>query len=312
MRSKIKNKGFGLAFGSAMVLSLTAIFIRYLTHTYAMPALVLAFWRELLVAGGLAIFFLIVHPKRFGGVRGHVGYLIMYGFALALFNALWTLSVTLNGASIATVLAYSSAGFTVLLGWLILHEPLTHVKFIATLMSLTGCALVVNALDPAVWQINTIGIVTGTAAGIFYAVYSILGRGAAKRGLDPWTTILYIFGFASVFMLTFNLLSSGWIPGAALSARDLFWLGKNYKGWLILLALALGPTLMGYGLYNMALQYLDSSITNLIVTIEPVFTAAIAYFVFGERLTVIQLAGAILIMSAVLVLRLRKVNKPKD
>jgi drug/metabolite transporter (DMT)-like permease len=104
-------------------------------------------------------------------------------------------------------------------------------------------------------------------------------------------------------MLAFNLLSFGYIPGAAQVPSDMFWLRENWQGWLILLALALGPTLLGYGLYNAALRYLESGITNLIVTIEPVFTAAVAYFLFGERLSVLQISGAVLIMSAVLVLR---------
>jgi len=81
----------------------------------------------------------------------------------------------------------------------------------------------------------------------------------------------------------------------------------------MLTALAIGPTLVGFGLYNAALQYLESSITNLIVTIEPVFTAAVAYFIFGERLITIQIIGAVLIMSAVIVLRVRKnTNRETD
>ena len=87
---------------------------------------------------------------------------------------------------------------------------------------------------------------------------------------------------------------------------DLFWLGNEWMGWLILLVLAIGPTLMGYGIYNVALHYLPSSITNLIVTIEQVFTAAIAYVIFGETLTGWQIIGSMLIMSAVLVLLLEK------
>ena len=56
--------------------------------------------------------------------RKHLGYLVMYGFVLAIFNALWTLSVSLNGAAVSTVLAYCSAGFTALLGWWLLKESL--------------------------------------------------------------------------------------------------------------------------------------------------------------------------------------------
>jgi len=301
-----KKKGFLFAFIGAVVLSLTAIFIRYLTQVYKLPALVLAYWREMMVAIGLGTYFLISKKKQLFGIRGQAGFLVLYGFILALFNALWTLSVSLNGAAVATVLVYSSAGFGVILGWFILNEPFTLKKIIATLMSLAGCVLVANVFDIGLWQVNPVGLVTGTASGIFYALYGIMGKSATKRELNTWTTLMYIFGFASCFMLLFNLFSFGFIPGTARNPWDMFWLGKEWEGWVILLALALGPTLLGYGLYNAALEHLESSITNLVVTIEPVFTAAIAYFLFAETLTCLQISGSVLIMSAVLVLRLGK------
>ncbi len=40
------TRGYTIALISAVFLSTTAIFIRYLTQTYQMPALILAFWRD--------------------------------------------------------------------------------------------------------------------------------------------------------------------------------------------------------------------------------------------------------------------------
>jgi drug/metabolite transporter (DMT)-like permease len=271
-----------------------------------MPALVLAYWREVMVAAVLAVVFAIGKPELLRGVRGHIGTLAGYGLVLALFNAMWTLSVALNGAAVATVLVYSSAGFTALLGWLILKEELTFAKILVVVLSLLGCGLVVNVFNPSLWGLNTVGVITGISAGLFYAVYSIMGRHASQRGLNTWTTLLYIFGFASVFMLGFNLLSGGRIPGTAGSLANMLWLGSEWLGWLMLAVLAVGPTLMGFGLYNMSLRYLPSSTANLVVMIEPVFTAIFAFVVFGEVLTTTQLAGGMLILGAVLVLRLRK------
>ena len=305
-KSEHTNLGYAAAVGSALFLSLTAIFIRHLTLDYALPALVLAYWREFIVAAVLALFFIIAKPERLRGVRGHIAYLVGYGLVLALFNAMWTLSVAINGAAVATVLVYSSAGFTALLGWLLLKEKLTPTKIFVVALSLLGCAFVVNAFDPAVWRLNTGGVVTGIAAGFFYAVYSIMGRSASQRGLNTWTTILYIFAFASMFMLGFNLLAGGKIPGSATQPSDMLWLGKEWTGWLLLAILAVGPTLMGYGLYNVSLRYLPSSKANLVVMIEPVFTAVIAYFIFGEMLTTLQLVGGVMILGAVAALRLGK------
>ncbi len=43
-------RGYPVALGAAAILSTTAIFIRFLTQTYHMPALLLAFWRDVIVA----------------------------------------------------------------------------------------------------------------------------------------------------------------------------------------------------------------------------------------------------------------------
>jgi drug/metabolite transporter (DMT)-like permease len=71
----------------------------------------------------------------------------------------------------------------------------------------------------------------------------------------------------------------------------------------VLFLLAAGPTLAGYGLYNVSLTYLPSSVANLVVTLEPAFTAVLAYFLLGERLTWIQIVGSLLILSGVVFLR---------
>jgi drug/metabolite transporter (DMT)-like permease len=45
-------------------------------------------------------------------------------------------------------------------------------------------------------------------------------------------------------------------------------------------------------------------VANLVVTLEPVFTAATAYLLLGERLTRIQIIGGLLILSGVVFLRI--------
>ena len=54
------GKGFILAVFSALLLGSTAIIIRHLTETYRIPALVLAFWRDVIVTLVLALILLII------------------------------------------------------------------------------------------------------------------------------------------------------------------------------------------------------------------------------------------------------------
>jgi drug/metabolite transporter (DMT)-like permease len=211
--------------------------------------------------------------------------------------------VALNGAAVATVLVYSSAAFTALLGWRILGEHLGWGKLLAIAVSLAGCALVSGALDTAAWNANVVGILTGILSGLCYAIYSLMGRSASQRGLNPWTTVLYTFAFATLFLFLFNLPPGGLLPGAAARPADLLWLGSAFVGWGILFLLAAGPTVAGFGLYNVSLVYLPSSVANLVVTLEPAFTVVTAYLLLGERLDGTQLAGSLMILAGVVFLR---------
>lgn len=304
------NRGFLVALASAIVLSFTAILIRLISQNYQLPALILAYWREIFVALSLLPALLIIKPALLRLEKRHWPFMVLFGIIMALFNMLWTLSVTLIGASVATVLVYCSGAFTALLGWWLLKESLGWQKIIAVILCLLGAVLVSGATQAAAWEANTLGIITGIGSGLMYAFYSLMGRTATQRGINPWTALFYTFLFASVFMLLANLVPGNFIPGTANTPSDMFLLGNRWTGWLLLFLLAAGPTLLGFGLYNVSLSLLPSSTTNLIVTIEPVFTAITAFFLLDERLSSLELMGSGLILIALVILRMRK--KPKQ
>jgi drug/metabolite transporter (DMT)-like permease len=298
------TRGYSIAVAAAAILSTTAIIIRYLTQNYHIPALVLAFWRDAFVALTLLVILRILSPRLLHVERKYLPYLIAYGLVLALFNSLWTVSVALNGAAISTVLVYCSTGFTAILGWWLLKERLDWAKIVAVALSLAGCVLVSGALDTAAWNANMLAIFTGIISGLGYAIYTLMGRSASQRRLNPWTITFYAFVFATIFLLAFNLLSRGVIPGTTPTPAGLFRLGNSLPAWGILFLLAAGPTVAGFGLYNVSLSHLPSSITNLILTLEPVFTTLIAYVLLGERLNGVQISGSLMILSGVIFLRI--------
>ena len=296
------TKGYAIALIATTVWSTTGIFIRYLTERYRMPPLVLAFWRDFFVALGIGAVLAIVAPRMLRIERRHWPFLLLYGSILAVFNSLWTVAVALDGAAVATVLVYNSVAFTAVLAWRIFGERLGGVKITAVLLSLGGCVLVAAAYDPAVWRLNPLGLTVGLIAGAAFALYSIMGRAAARRNIPPWSTMFCIFLCAAGFLLAFQAVPALFGFGAS---PQLLWLGASPAGWGILVALALGPTAGGYGLYTVSLTYLPASIANLIATLEPAMTAVLAYFLLGERLTLIQIVGSALILLGVVLLRIR-------
>lgn len=296
------TRGYLIAIVGTVIWSTTAIFIRYLTQVHALPALVLAFWRDLFVFLALGVVFVLFNPPRLKPGRSNLRFLVLYGLELSVFNSLWTFSVALNGAAVSTVLAYSSAAFTALLGWRLFGERLDRTKITAVVLSMAGCVLVSGAYAPSAWQLNALGILTGLLSGVAFAGYSLLGKESSNRGVNPWTAMMFTFGVAALFLLVYNLVA-GLLPNGA-GGPGLMALGSSISGWGILVLLAVGPTIGGYGLYTVSLTYLPASVANLIATLEPAYTAVLAYLFLGEHLSPVQLAGSALIISGVVLLRL--------
>jgi drug/metabolite transporter (DMT)-like permease len=296
------TKGYLIAIIGTVFWSWAAIFIRYLTQNYHLPPLVLAFWRDLFVMLALGGVFIIINPSRLRLERGQLKFLALYGLVLSIFNSLWTISVALNGAAVSTVLAYSSVAFTALFAWRIFGERLDRVKLLAVTFSIIGCAFVSGAYDPSAWKLNPLGIITGLLSGVAFAGYSLLGKESSNRNIPPWTAMLYTFGFAALYLLVCNLLPVWGTVNRG--PADLMVLGTSWTGWAVLVMLAVGPTIAGYGLYTVSLTHLPASVANLIATLEPAMTAVLAYLFLAERLTLPQLAGSALIIVGVLILRL--------
>lgn len=61
-RTPTLSRGYTIAFIAAGILSTTAIFIHYLTQTYHVPALVLAFWRDVFVVCTLLPVLAVARP----------------------------------------------------------------------------------------------------------------------------------------------------------------------------------------------------------------------------------------------------------
>jgi len=298
------SQGYLIALVGTAIWSATAVFIRYLTVAHHMPPMVVAFWRDLFVVLALGAVLAVAAPRLLHVERRHWRFLLLYGFLLSVFNSLWTISVALNGAAVATVLAYSSPAFTAIAGWRLFGERLDATKVLAVVCSLVGCAFVSGATEPSAWQVNPLGVVTGLLSGLAFGGYSLMGKAASHRDINPWTTVLYIFATAAALLLVYDLALARLTPTLTIASLNLAWLGTSLAGWGALIALALVPTIGGYGLYMVSLTYLPASVANLIATLEPSMTAAQSYLLLGERFTAPQVWGSALIIAGVILLRI--------
>lgn len=295
------SRGYGIALIATVLWSTTGPLISYLSKTYALPSLVLAFWRDLFVSFGMVAGLLLFSSARFQLDRVHWKFMVFYGFTLAVFNSMWTFSVQYNGAAVATVLAFSSPAMTAILSRLIFREKFNQVKILSIVLSLLGTVLVSGAHDTSIWRLNPLGIIFGLLTGLFFAVYNLEGKHASDTSIDSWTALLYSFAVAALFLFFFNLGSDAMFGKPLLS--EMLWLGDSTVAWGILFFLGVAPTLGGFGLYTLSLRYLAPTVANLIATLEPALTAIWAYLLLNEQLNAVQWLGSFLVFTGVILLR---------
>jgi drug/metabolite transporter (DMT)-like permease len=72
------------------------------------------------------------------------------------------------------------------------------------------------------------------------------------------------------------------------------------------------PTFAAVILYLRAVSRIGAAQASLLSTLEPIFTIALAALLLGDRLTPLQLAGAALVLGAVVLseLRARGIEEP--
>lgn len=295
------SKGTLIGFIGVLFFSFTGILISILTVNYSLPPLLLSLWRDFFVSLGL-LGVVLARRRRLPRLNwGQLPFFILYGLVLCVFNSAWTLSVPLNGAAVATVLAYGSVGFSLVLARFFFSERITVLKIIAVIFSLSGCALVANALNLQTWNTRPLGVIVGLSSALLYAFYTMAGKEAFHRRVDAWEATFFSFAFATLFFLLVNLFPQ--VPGTAGSLAK-YLPDLPASGWLLMGALALGPTLLGFSLYNLSMNYLPVSIASLIASLEPALTAIEAYLLLDERMTTLQVGGSVLVLAAIVIARL--------
>lgn len=294
-RQRLLGVLMGLGYGSGW--AVCTVWLGRLMDTYPLNPTGVMFWRGLIVSV-ILLGMLVVRGRRAGdawrGVRvqrRHLPFLVLFGFiGITLNNASWGLSVSMNGVTVATVMAYSAPIFTVLLSRPLFGEPITHRKALSLVMALVGCLFVSQVYDLGDSVLTGTGIAVAAAVGLFQAGRDLMGK-KAGRMYPETTNLFYAFAFGTVF-LGLAQLSPDLVPRMPL------------QGWLELAGMSLG-IMLSYLMYLGALSRLPVSVASILGLSEPVVAALLAYLVLGETLVGLQVVGALLVIGGVLVLEVR-------
>jgi drug/metabolite transporter (DMT)-like permease len=77
------------------------------------------------------------------------------------------------------------------------------------------------------------------------------------------------------------------------------------EGWLWLACIGVVPTVVAIGLFFAGLRRVGPTNASILATVEPVVTVLLAFLVFGETLAALQVLGAVLVLTSVVVLQAR-------
>lgn len=204
----------------------------------------------------------------------------------------FTFYVTIRESTVATaiLLQYTAPLLVMAYGALAGEDRVTPAKVAAAAVSLAGCFLAVGAYDASVLRITPLGLLTGVASAFVFAFLVIAPRRLLVR-YSVWTLTVYTLGFASLFWLVVN-------PPARVAAA-----APDAGTWTALVGLAICSVLIPHSLYFAGLRHVLPSRAIITSTFEPVMAILSAAVVLGELLTPLQVFGAVMVLSAVVLLQ---------
>lgn len=249
-----------------------------------------AFYRFALPLPVLAV--LAVAEQRRHGPRPLASrlYAALAGLFWAANMVLWIHAIADVGAGVATVLGNLQVLFIVVFAWALLSERPGR-RYLATLPAvLLGVVMVSGMIGGGGTGLHPVaGVAYGVVASATYACMLLILRQTAGHAL-------HVAG--QLFDATAGAAAGAVLLGLAFGGLQLA-IPWRSLGWLLVLMVLCG--IVGWLLITSALPRLPAALSSLLLLLEPAGAMVLAAIVLGQRATLIQIAGAVLVCGGVLI-----------
>jgi drug/metabolite transporter (DMT)-like permease len=277
--------GYALAATAATLWALNGSLARFLLNDHMPPAR-LAELRSVCTFAALAAALVLTRPRLLKVKPRDIGRLTILGVVgLAGVNALYFAAIARLQIGVAVTIQY--LGPLLLLVWLKLahRRALPGGLWSAAALAATGCFFVVRAYHPG--ALDGVGVAEAFGAAVTFAVYLFASEQAGHR-YQPATTLVWGFGLASLFWL---ITQPAWsFPLDPLSST---------RNALFAAYIVIGGTLVPFACMIAAVRHLPASRAAVVATLEPVLGAALAWPIQHQALSVIQIAGGLVVVGAI-------------
>lgn len=223
------------------------------------------------------------------GLGGRLGrpswFSLVSGLFFGVDVALWHASLGLTSVANATFLVNLGSASVGLIAWIALKERPHRIWLIAAPIALIGALLLsrgVTTASAGSWQGDLLALVAAVMVG-FSIFFTKLAR-RAETGLQVlfWATVAEAAVAATASGATHESL----IPPEA--------------SWFVMpLLLAIIAHAVGQALISVGVGQTRAATAGLLLLIQPVTSAILAWRLFGEELSLVQMAGAGLVLLGV-------------
>jgi drug/metabolite transporter (DMT)-like permease len=255
------------------------------------PPIALSFWRW---AGALLILLPFVSAslwRQRALIRRHWPLLALFAvLGVTNYNTLAYLGLQHTTATNGVLLASVTPMVILALSFLLFRVPLRGHQIIGILLSMAGVAVIATEGRPlliADWEFNR-GDLWILAASLDWALYSVFLRWRPAE-MQPATFLgaIVAIGLPPLAILYAWELGTG--QGFAISPVTLGAIGY----------VALFPSVLAYFFWNRAVAEIGPNRTGQYLHLMPVFGAALAVLLLGERMQAFHLTGALLIAAGI-------------
>lgn len=217
------------------------------------------------------------------------GWLLIAGVLFGIELNLWAIALTKTTVANATLLTNMTPVFAAAFGWFVFKERLGGGVLIGGFMALLGAALLATAraqsgVGPATPEEGWIGDGLALAAAIGYAGYLLIVRSLGAR-----VSVGAVMFWAAVSSALFTLVL------CLATGADLF--PHSAQGWAILVGLGVVVQAAGQGFIAYGVGRLPIVVSTVLLWTQPLAAAALSWILFSERLGVVALIGATLILA---------------
>jgi len=173
------------------------------------------------------------------------------------------------------------------------EEELNGIRVMSLVLAVAGCYVAVSGGSLADIRLSGWALLTGPASMLSYS-FMLLASKHVLRKYSVWTMLVNALGFATLFWLVVN-------PPWAIAAK-----GYGVEDWAVFLLFAVVSILIPYIFFTKGLKLLEATTAGIVTTLEPIIAIIVAYLALGEALSLIQMLGALAVVSAVVLLQLRR------